>query len=123
MTLAKLLPWTWVKKITRIKRSSDAYIFQFDIAGFDPKDIHITVSGNALMVHGEKKYDREKIGWRSYRRERRFGAFYRVLPIPDGVDVNALEATYSKRILTIRIPKLPAARLRRRRSIPITVEA
>ena len=47
MTLAKLLPWTWVKKITRIKRSSDAYIFQFDIAGFDPKDIHITVSGMA----------------------------------------------------------------------------
>ena len=124
MNLAKLLPWNWARKILPLKRShgSDGYTCQYDITGFDPKDIRITVSGDTLSLHGEKRYAREKIGSRSCRRELSFGAFYRVARIPDGFDVNALEATYSKGILTIRIPKLAAAQLRRR-SIPITVEA
>ena len=38
-------------------------------------------------------------------RERRFGAFERVLHVPEGVDRDKIEASFKKGVLTVTLPK------------------
>ena len=50
--------------------------------------------------------------------ERSFGRFRRSLRLPDGVDADAIAATFDKGVLEIRIPK-PEARKPRRVEIKV----
>jgi len=45
-----------------------------------------------------------------YRIERSFGSFQRVIPLPDGVDINGAEASMDKAVLKMRIPKNTSAK-------------
>src|SRR3712207_7223102 len=48
-------------------------------------------------------------------RSRAFGRFERVIPLPDGVEVDRAEAWFEKAVLTIRLPKMAAAQAHGRR--------
>ena len=56
-----------------------------------------------------------------YRLERAYGRFQRLIPLPDGVDVERVEATFAKGVLTIQVPK--ATEKPRGRRLQITSRA
>jgi HSP20 family protein len=74
------------------------------------------VQDNVLTVSGERKteHERKERGW--YRLERSFGRFSRSLTLPEGVNAEAIDASFDKGVLEIRIPK-PEERKPRRISI------
>jgi HSP20 family protein len=41
--------------------------------------------------------------------ERRFGSIQRSIPLPEGVDLDRIEATFKKGVLTVTMPKTPEA--------------
>jgi HSP20 family protein len=88
-----------------ISEDEDAYTVSVELAGMRKEDVRIQVENNLLSISGEKKSPRN--GRR--RSERRFGAFYRSLSLPTGVDANAATAEMREGVLEITVPKTPEA--------------
>jgi HSP20 family protein len=72
----------------------------------DEKNIDINLSREALTIKGEKREEKEGKGQESYYAERSFGSFSRVIPLPAEVNPDKAEATFSKGVLTITMPKV-----------------
>ena len=80
-----------------------------ELPGMDEKDLDITLSGNNLIIRGEKKSEKEEKGEQFYRKESAYGAFHRTIPLPVEVETERIEAKFNKGVLEIRIPKSPEA--------------
>ncbi|MGD0519036.1 MAG: Hsp20/alpha crystallin family protein [Thermoguttaceae bacterium] len=80
-----------------------------EIPGIDPKELDVTVTGNQLVVSGEKKESTEKKDKGFYHNEARYGSFRRVIPLPEGVDSEHVDAQYANGVLTLTLQKTPAA--------------
>jgi HSP20 family protein len=71
----------------------------------------------ALIIQGERKFEEQENQRGVQRTERRYGRFYRSIPLPDGADVEQARATFQNGVLEIAVP-VPAAQ-NKRREIPI----
>ena len=85
----------------------NAYEVTADVPGFDEKNIEVKVVDDALVIKGERKSEKEEKKKDYYLSERDFGAFERRFNVPEGVDVEKIEATLKKGVLTVRLPKKP----------------
>jgi HSP20 family protein len=89
-----------------------------ELPGIDEADIDVRVSNGMLVISGEKKADR-KVDENGYiLHERSFGRVERALPLPDGIDADAAQATFKNGILTVTIPKTAQAQSSAKR-IPV----
>jgi len=80
-----------------------------ELPGMDDKDVDISVAEGTLTISGEKKAERTKEEKDYVLRERSFGHIERVVPLPDGLDIDAANATFKNGVLTVRIPKTAEA--------------
>lgn len=81
-----------------------------ELPGIDPeKDVSITVEDDVLIIKGEKSEEKTLDEKDRFIKERRFGSFERRIPLPDGIDPDAIEASYDKGVLKVIVP-LPAER-------------
>jgi HSP20 family protein len=63
-----------------------------------------------LIVRGERQSDFEDKQEGYYRTERSYGSFYRAIPLPNGVDPDACNATFKDGVLEVTLPKPPQAK-------------
>jgi HSP20 family protein len=77
-----------------------------ELPGLDEKDIEVSLSGDVLTISGEKKVEHEDKQENYYRMERSYGSFQRSIPLPSEVDSDKIEATFSKGVLHISLPKV-----------------
>ncbi len=96
-----------------LSESESELTVRAEVPGIDPKDIDVQVTGNQLVITGEKKESGEKREGNWYHRESRFGAFRRAVPLPEGVDRNKVHADYANGVLTVRMEKTGASQARR----------
>jgi HSP20 family protein len=92
-----------------IVEKDNAYVLTAELPGMDEKDIHVELIGGGLRIKGEKSEEKEEKKKGYHLQERRFGSFERYFRIPEGVDLNKIEASFSKGVLTVSLPKTPAA--------------
>ena len=76
-----------------------------EIPGMQEKDIDITLAGNVLTIHGEKKNGHEEKGKNYHLSERSYGSFTRTLTLPFDADPKRVNARCENGILHIAIPK------------------
>lgn len=83
----------------------DHFLLRADLPGLAEEDVQIEVHDNTLRISGkrEAEHEQKERGW--YRMERSFGSFSRSLTLPDGVDAEAIAASFDKGVLEVRIPK------------------
>jgi HSP20 family protein len=93
--------------------NKDDFVLKADLPGIGEDDVAIELENNVLTIAGERRaeHDVEHEGY--YRLERATGAFSRSLSLPDGIDPEAVAATFSDGVLTVRIPKPQKAKPRR----------
>ena len=109
---APLLPFT-PGHLFRVEDyiQDDKYIVRAELPGMDPQnDIEITVEGEVLTIHAERREEHEE----THRSEFRYGSFTRSVALPDGADTEHITATYDKGILKVSVP-VPEAKLESRR--------
>jgi len=67
-----------------------------------------------------KQEEKEEEKQNYYVRERSFGSFERTFPVPDGVDLDQVDASFKKGVLTVTLPKTEEAQKAKKK---ITVKA
>ncbi len=88
-----------------IKETEDKVVVKAEVPGIDAKDINISVTGDVLTIKGEKKSEREEKEANYHLVERSYGSFSRSLTLPSAVDLDKIEASYDKGVLTVTCPK------------------
>lgn len=81
-----------------------------EIPGVEPKDVDITVTADSISLKGELKEETERREDGYIRAERRFGQFYRTLPLPAEVKPEEAQATFKNGVLEVRMPKAQVGR-------------
>jgi HSP20 family protein len=92
-----------------IAETDKAFEVSAELPGIDEKDIELSVSDGVLTIKGEKKAEKEEKEKNYHRIERSYGRFQRSLALPPTVNVEAIEATFKKGVLTITLPKTAKA--------------
>jgi HSP20 family protein len=90
-----------------------AYLLRVEIPGIVPTDIDVQVENDVLTLRGERKHEgqEEREGYR--RVERSYGSFSRSFVLPQGTNADAIEARAEHGVLTVSIPKVQAATVRK----------
>lgn len=101
-----------------VRELGDAYEVTASVPGVSPDQVEITVLGDRLRIHGERREDAERSSeqGRWIIRERRYGAFDRSITLPTQVKPDAATAEFKDGVLTITLPKADEARPR---TIPV----
>lgn len=98
-----------------VSDNDDEIEVSVELPGMDEKDIDVSVTRDLLTVRGEKKAEREEKKRGYYLSERSYGAFYRSIPLPAGVETDKAKAEFKKGVLTISLPKTPEAQAQAKR--------
>ena len=98
----------WTPDIEIFDRKGE-FVVRADLPGMIKDDVKIEISNGELVIQGERKEEKEQKEKGYYACERSYGAFYRALPLPDGVKTDEAKATFKDGVLEIAMPagKLP----------------
>ena len=83
---------------------------KIEVPGIDEKDIDVRIENNVLIVHGERKIEKEEKEENYRRVERQYGSFTRTFTLPQTVDTENVSATYDKGVLKVNLPKKAEAK-------------
>src|SRR5215470_20017582 len=86
-----------------------AYKISAELPGINPKDIDVSLSGDTLVLKGEKRQEKEEKDKNYHFSERAYGSFQRAFELPASVDRSKVAADFSKGVLTITLPKTTEA--------------
>jgi HSP20 family protein len=93
-------------------RKGDVFNVEFELPGFDPATIDLTVEKNVLTVRAERRR-RDNDGVELLVAERLQGSFSRQLFLGDTLDAERIVAEYVDGVLTVRVPVKEAAKPRK----------
>ncbi len=88
-----------------ISETAKNIVVEAEIPGVDEHDLHITVDRDSLTIKGEKRSENKSEQDKVHRVECSYGAFERVIQLPDYAKSDGIKANYKKGVLNITIPK------------------
>jgi HSP20 family protein len=97
-------PRRWAPAVDLFERE-DSLVLKADLPGLAEDDVQIEVRDNVLTISGERKAEFADKQNGYYRVERSFGRFARSLTLPDGVNAEAIAASFDNGVLEVTIPK------------------
>ncbi len=103
-----------------VKETKDGYLFKADVPGVKESDLEVSVTGNRLTVSGKRESEKEEQSDTYFTYERSYGTFSRSFTLPDGVDMNGVNADLKDGVLTLSLKKSAAAQPRK---IPVQTPA
>jgi HSP20 family protein len=107
----------WVPPV-EVRESDGNLVVSAELPGLSENDVRVEATPDGLVIQGERRqeYTGEEGGVR--RSERVYGQFYRLIPLPDGADIENARANFENGVLQVTIP-VPESQ-QNRRQIPIS---
>ena len=93
----------WAPTIDVVQKE-EQLVTRVDLPGLKKEDVKVEVTDGHLAISGERKRESEETTDRVFRREREHGIFYRAVPLPDGVTLDDVKATFADGVLEVRVP-------------------
>jgi len=101
---------TWYLPVDIVDEGS-AYLIKAAVPGFTPEEVEVTFSDGVLNISAQHKHE-----WTSknspgnyLRRELTLGSYARSMQLPGDVKSDEIKASFDNGILTVDVPKVPAA--------------
>ena len=88
------------------------YIVRLEVPGVPKDDMQVSLDGQMLTISDESDWAKEENTEEYPWRERDLGRFVRSVQLPAPVDAARVDATYAEGVMTIRLPKKAAAKIR-----------
>lgn len=99
-----LAPSAWTPSLD-VYEQDDTLIITAELPGVRKEDVEVTLDQGDLVIRGERRMEHEATEESYYRMERRYGSFYRRLPLPFEVKAEQITAGFHDGVLEIRIPR------------------
>jgi HSP20 family protein len=93
-------------------------VVKAELPGVKKEDITVELAGGLLTIAGNRAEEKETREAKYYVSERFSGSFERSFAMPDGVNADAITATFKDGVLEVRVP-LPASAEAKPTSIPV----
>ncbi|MBI1891879.1 MAG: Hsp20/alpha crystallin family protein [Burkholderiales bacterium] len=84
---------------------ADQIVVRLEVPGLDKNDLSIEVRDDALVVRGEKRFEREESEGRYRVLQCAYGSFQRAVPLPVDVVAEQANASYKNGVLRVALPK------------------
>jgi HSP20 family protein len=94
---------TWAPKVDVFEREN-RLVTRVDLPGVRKEDVTVQVADGHLALSGERKLEKEEKKDNVYRTEREYGSFYRAVPLPEGVKLEDVKATFADGVLEVSVP-------------------
>jgi HSP20 family protein len=107
----------WTPQIETFRRG-DKLVVRADLPGLRKEDVKVQIEQDVLTIEGERNEESRDEDDGYYRTERSYGHFYRAIPLPEGVDDTACDASFKDGVLEVTI-NAPKAMQRQGRKIEI----
>ncbi len=107
-----------VHPLVNLYENDEGYVLTAELPGVPPEHINVSIEGSTVTLTGERKIEypvgssREEKVTAIHRRERQAGSFRRAFELPAEIDVDRARASHKHGILTLTLPKSPAAKPR-----------
>ena len=108
-------PWTPELEMTERDRK---LMVKVDLPGLKKEEVTVNVTRDGLAIEGERTHEAEdkKNDW--FTTERTYGRFYRLVPLPEGVNFKEVTAMFKNGVLEVTVP-LPAAAATAPYTVPV----
>ncbi len=110
----------WMPAI-EVNHKDGNYVVSAELPGVKPDDVKLEIADDAVVIQGERKIKREETKGGVHVTERRYGRFYRAVPLPEGAKTDEARANFENGVLEVTVPT-PEQRSKRR-EIPIQGES
>lgn len=107
------------RPVVDISENDKSYTIKVEVPGVEEKDIQVQLEDDTLIIRGEKKHEQESEEENYHRVERSYGAFQRVLTLPDNANPESIKARFKNGVLTLTVEKHAESRLKKGRVIDI----
>jgi HSP20 family protein len=97
-------------------------VVTLELPGLKREDIVVNLTDEGLVIEGERTHDVAKSNDEWFTTERTYGRFYRVVPLPEGVDFKEVRAMFRNGVLEISVP-IPAAAAKAAYKVPVEGES
>ena len=111
----------WAPAVDVFQRGNEL-IIRADLPGVSVDDVAVEISDDAITISGERAQEQEEERGGVYRFERTYGAFSRVIPLPEGAIVDQAKASFKNGVLEITVPA-PPEQVSRGRRLEISKES
>ena len=102
-----------------IKETKDQFILELAIPGMKKSDFNIDVDNKVLSISSEIETKNEESDEQFTRREFGYSSFKRTFSLPDSVNSDQIQASYTDGILKIDLPKREEAKEKPARRVEI----
>jgi HSP20 family protein len=105
----------WVPAMD-VAEHADAYLIHMELPGVSSENVEVDFQQNVLTIRGTKpaSFDASSEGeYRVYATERVSGQFERSVRLPEFIDSDNIDASFSNGVLTVHVPKAQAAKPRK----------
>ncbi len=107
----------WMPSIEIRQHENHLHVYA-DLPGIKKEDVHIEILHDKLTIEGQRHEHHYQTAEGYKRSERSYGRFYRMIPLPQGVDPESIKASMQDGVLEIRVP-LPMQSAQKGRRIDI----
>jgi HSP20 family protein len=92
-----------------LTRNDEGIALEALCPGLDRESLDVSVVGDVVTIHGERKPEPGVPEARFHRRERPVGAFTRAIGVGEPLDPDRAQATYNHGILRVQLARSPEA--------------
>jgi HSP20 family protein len=102
-TFAAPLAAGWSPRVDVFEKEN-RLVTKVDLPGVKKEDVTVEVTDGHLTLSGERKRESEQTKDGVYRAEREHGSFYRAVPLPQGVKLEDVKASFADGVLEVSVP-------------------
>jgi HSP20 family protein len=104
----------WAPQVETFRRG-DKLVIRADLPGLRKEDVDVELNDDILTISGERRDEHEEDRDGYYRSERTYGQFYRAIPLPEGVNAEQCEASFTDGVLEVTVPAPKGTEQQRKR--------
>ena len=94
---------TWAPPV-EVRERDGNLVVHAELPGLNKEDVKVEVTNEGLVIQGERKREHEEDRGGVHRSERSYGAFYRLIPLPEGANIDQAKAQFNNGVLEVSVP-------------------